>query len=259
MGKQLKQLFMLIICVSAAAGLVYLIQMKMPMGYQNPKYPLGLHSFQLIGQESNISAEANDQNLESLEINENRTSTNQCQIGSCSLSCINNYSLQHGYFPSDGSWRDIEKGYPHSHYNVSACKLAHPSQAPNNMRTYMKAAKPKTIVVIGDSQGRRYGVALMKHAELVGYSCSLVKKESVETKTFMPGKQYFLNGTGLTSNALLVARRDCGTCVSALNHCTNNVTKHEFDIEYISMTMTSKQSILPNQAYCKNRKNDMIC
>ena len=64
--------------------------------------------------DKNLTSKIKDQNRRH-EINSQPISLQEnmhCPNMSCSLPCITKYSLEHGYFPSNGSWRDIEKGYP---------------------------------------------------------------------------------------------------------------------------------------------------
>jgi hypothetical protein len=79
----------------------------------------------------------------------------------------------------------------------------------------------------------------------------------------MPGKGYYLQGTALTSNTLVVASRTCHSCLSQLTRCTisTNATPAVLEVEYISMMMVANASIVANSTYCRaeSTKHNLLC
>ena len=98
----------------------------------------------------------------------------------------------------------------------------------------------KKLLVLGDSNGKRYFSALQR---LFGKSatCKVVKSERRDAnRSALPDIDYFTRGTNLNPYDIVFHNRDCGGCRSSLLSCeANKVTgsRHNFrlQLEYVAM------------------------
>ena len=181
----------------------------------------------------------------------------------CGLRGIRNFIRKHGSFPGSGHWNNSELGYPKAHYTTPDCVLHPPMQAATDTMKYLSLAKPRKIVIIGDSQGWQFTAALSKLlTKQTHYRFrKTLKQEAVNENGYLPSEQYYLKDTGLESSALIITHRTCHSCLGHYYRFTHNETHETFDLEYISMMLHNHSSIKPNASFCQNptQKAEILC
>ena len=178
----------------------------------------------------------------------------------CSLRRINDFMIRNSSFPGQGYWENIHSS--DRHFVSSFCELLPPKRISKHLPDYMKTAKPKKIVIMGDSMGRNYANAFLSLLhKFAAYNCTTIKEEKKKETGFKPDKSYYIKGTNIKTQTLVASTRTCRTCLSKYSQCMNKNTKHELDVEYISMTMFNNASIVPNKTYCQNKlyQQEPIC
>ena len=88
------------------------------------------------------------------------------------------------------------------------------------------------------------------------FNCKTVK---VEKDSFQPGTGYFLQGTNISTNAIVSSSRTCHSCVSSLSICKSPKIDRIIEVEYVSMMMVANSSIVPNAEFCKGHRHDPVC
>ena len=177
----------------------------------------------------------------------------------CSLQNINRYILSNSVFPGGGHWDNLTDQYVH--YTSEYCNLLPPFLVTKHASLFMSIAKPRKIMLTGDSQGKRYTDAFLWHLGNIGYWCKTLKSEGVNEGGYQPDKAYFLQGTGIKAHTVVMPRRTCHSCLSFYSRCQNPTTKHQVDVEYISMTMFVNADMISNNEYCQNslHKKELVC
>ena len=94
----------------------------------------------------------------------------------CSLQNINKYLLDNSAFPAHGHWKDINNTNK-VHYASNFCKLLPPRFIKRYINLYMKIARPRKVVSIGDSQARQYVDSFLQFLKgSAGYHAVLYNK-----------------------------------------------------------------------------------
>ena len=178
---------------------------------------------------------------------------------SCTLKSIAEETKANGYFPTAGVWRKVEYGYPFAQFLPQNCDLAHPALAPSITRDFMEEAKPRSVIIVGDSQGRQFRDALKTLLVYAGYWCRTVKEESIihtsDGYTIDTQSYYTQDLDNPVEDGLLKIHRTCDNCPGRLLSCHNRETEHQVNVEYIPMILLSNNSITVNQTYCKQKGN----
>ena len=174
----------------------------------------------------------------------------------CSLMSIKRDMMESAYFPTGGTWRNIDQGYPCASYSPRSCSLPAATISSSLTIAYTEHTKPHHILLMGDSMGHGYYKALVMLFEAAGYSCKTIKQE---TDSYVPKKQYYVQGTNIDSEAIVTAERTCHSCLSTLQTCYSFRANHQIDLEYISMIVLSNAGILPNKTYCQLKSTDPVC
>ena len=140
----------------------------------------------------------------------------------CSVDVIRKYCIERNYFPTGGRWIN-------SSYFPDLCRFPSTNITKERLRECLTRRNVKKIVVLGDSNGRRYFLAAKQLLEWV-LGCGHIKNEIGLSK---PDVNYFTKGTKLNASDIVVHHRDCGGCISTAVKCRNKT--HEIDLEYIAM------------------------
>ena len=92
-----------------------------------------------------------------------------------------------------------------------------------------------SVLLLGDSNGRRYYNALSKIFQQVGgYNCVTVKDEPRDLN--MPNAVYYAQGTNISVDHIVVHQRDCFSCNNILSRCIHPNTKPVM-LEYLNMEL----------------------
>ena len=174
----------------------------------------------------------------------------------CSLISIEREMIESVYFPTGGTWRNIDQGYPCASYSPRSCSLPAAVISSSFTKAYMELTKPRHILLMGDSMGHGYYNSLVMLFEIAGYRCKIIKQE---TDSYIPKKQYYVQGTNIDSEAIVTAQRTCHSCLSTLQTCYDVRTNYQINLEYISMIVLSNATILPNETYCQIKSTDPVC
>ncbi|KAK2147807.1 hypothetical protein LSH36_535g03029 [Paralvinella palmiformis] len=92
----------------------------------------------------------------------------------CTFATFRRYNAEHHYFPSGGKWTET---FDIPHYNPDLCRYEYPRIPEELLEKCLYKSRVRTVLVSGDSTGRRNHVALVK---AVGNKCQVLKDNSTE-------------------------------------------------------------------------------
>ena len=127
------------------------------------------------------------------------------------------------------------------------------TSAPQHLENYITQQNITSIAVFGDSQGQRYGKALIEIFYRASFLCYPEKKEPTGYHIHL---DYYTKGTGFPTNATV--SRACHGCNSFLQICSSD-KGHKVDVEYISMMLTSQETLPLRHPACKQNKYHPLC
>ncbi|KAK2180785.1 hypothetical protein NP493_426g03017 [Ridgeia piscesae] len=140
----------------------------------------------------------------------------------CSVEVIRKYCIENNYFPTGGRWLN-------SSYFPDLCRFPSNNITKERLRECLTRRNVTKLVVLGDSNGRRYFMATRKLLQKF-MNCRDIKTEIGVSK---PDVNYFTKGTKLNASDIVVHHRDCGGCISMAVKCRDKTS--EIDLEYIAM------------------------
>ena len=92
----------------------------------------------------------------------------------CTFATFRRYNAEHHYFPSGGKWTET---FDIPHYNPDLCRYEYPRIPEELLEKCLYKSRVRTVLVSGDSTGRRNHVALVK---AVGNKCQVLEDNSTE-------------------------------------------------------------------------------
>ena len=169
----------------------------------------------------------------------------------CSLEVFKKYIANNNFFPDRGRWSIVGNGT--RLYEPDLCTFQW-KISPTYIRQCLKDRKYTKILLLGDSNGRRYFDAFRRLLTQEGagrYVCKKVKEEARKTK--MPDVSYFLKGTGIKAADVVSHSRDCFTCNSMKVNChgLGKAQQPRLTLEIVTMEhlvdteITTVRSVLP--------------
>ena len=174
----------------------------------------------------------------------------------CSFELLNEYHQRCGYFSTKTSWSNITNGYPFAELTSHMCVLPQIVNATDpaaDFYNYVSTNNIKHIVSFGDSQGRRYFLALRWLIRDAGFACQGIK---FEKEGFTFGLEYYVDD--VDPSLLLPVNRSCKSCASNLIKCTHP-NGYSVLVEYISMIMNSKSLMMADKSFCMKNRAHALC
>ena len=156
----------------------------------------------------------------------------------CSLQFLKQYATEHhsySSFPFEqiGTNRTI---LPSGDYS---CWFPIPEIRRNLMTTCDACKNVSRILVLGDSNGRRYTDSMMTWLEKSSWSCKIVKEgrqgnQSHQTSGYLPDPKYFVREPMIMLDHIKYRSRDCHSCTSIMHECTHS-SGQNLSVEYLAV------------------------
>ena len=204
--------------------------------------------FPLIGirltrQEELSSIEALPQNNYTLRNNETRPI--------CSLQFLKQYAIKNH---SNSRFPFVQIG--------TKAKVAPPgdyscwfpdSEMSQNLMNCDKRKNVSRILLLGDSNGRRYTDAMISLIKANGWSCK-TKKVGHQTNAYLPDPKYFVREPMIKLDHIQFHSRDCHSCTSVMFECSHN-SSQRLTVEYLSVQylLDSEITTVRNSKMCEER------
>ena len=133
-------------------------------------------------------------------------------------------------FPGQGNWAKSGDSF---HFVPTLCTFPYVTLPSNYLYSCVKEKQVSSVLLLGDSNGRRYYDAFYRTLQKVRrYNCTTVKQ--VVPYSVMPVAAYYAQGTNISVSDIVVHQRDCRSCNNILSNCTHP-TANPFVLEYLSM------------------------
>ena len=155
----------------------------------------------------------------------------------CSFQQLRELAVKYQQFPYGGEW-DIMDNEWIGHWTSKICafKISDDiSGHRDDLVHYIKANHMSRITLLGDSNGARYNIAIIKYLETV-LNVTCVERKRENFKTMKPDPMYFATNSSVSlEEIVIVHKRDCLSCKSTLNECRVGGLKTSIYVEYIAM------------------------
>ena len=217
----------------------------------------------------------------------NDTTTRPQAINSsdiCTVHLFRNYYRTVNYFPGEGRWHSRRRIY--NHKNVSAmsfrflpdlCKFhfdGFQSLPSINVRRCLRRRNITRITMVGDSNAARYYAALLvalNGSDDGRWKCVNEVAEANDHSGLIPDVRYFARHDRRLLPLLRATVRHCSSCVSRVDHCSRQNSKHDSDgngtsasdnawtlwLEHVSMTSMLDSTIkidIPHNHFVVNQR-----
>ena len=165
-------------------------------------------------------------------------------VHQCSSSIIKEYIRTHDFFPELGTWF-INNNTPIS-WTPELCHF-NASRLQKNILQCIKSKEFYSFLILGDSNGHRYGNALVRLLSS-GYknACKTTKREGGDS--FKPDIKYFATKGQIQERDIRFHDRDCRGCNSFTTECSFDGMK--IKVEHIAMEFVLDTEITTYRA-CK--------
>ena len=158
--------------------------------------------------------------------------TETVSVPPCSLPVLNQYITNSDFFPSEGQW--VKNGEARFYIPELCTFLETRNLSKEYIGECFRTKKLRELLILGDSNGRRYHTAFRKFLTNIAYKCKEIKAEVARSN--LPDVSYFVHGTNINVSDIRIHRRDCNTCRSVLTQCASeSELVPDVQLEYIAM------------------------
>ena len=175
----------------------------------------------------------------------------------CSFQLLRDLAVKYQEFPFGGEWH-IENGNNIHNWVSKICDFHirdNVYQEKDDVLQYLKSKHISRIMLLGDSNGSKYNIAMIKFiTDILSASCVQIKRE--DPRTMRPDPLYFVKNSSVPRKNIVIHERDCFSCKSTLTECHVDSLSFNITVEYIAMeyVLDNEVTTFRSRTLCQNLK-----
>ena len=169
----------------------------------------------------------------------------------CTLSFLKQYAIEHHSY-SRFPFTQIGKKAKVAPSGNYSCWFPD-SQMSQSLTFRDKCIDVSRILLLGDSNGRRYTDAMISAIKASGWSCKTTKVGH-QTNAYLPDPKYFVREPMIKLDHIQFHSRDCHSCTSVMFECSRS-SGQRLTVEYLSVQylLDSEITSVRNGKMCEGR------